>query len=321
MGEWEKADAAKGAPAATPSTEDKAPAAAPAPGSDATEAVEGKPETAPEAAPAPDLSWLPENLREKASQLDPELAEWAKGNVLRQSDYTKKTQALAVKSKDADAVKAKADLWAKLETNPQLADYAYRVLRGEAQVPGSEPAQGDDDVDLTAADNATIKKYVREQARIVAKEIAAAEISERVELPVQERSAIFQSLLSFATENKVSEDSMLAAITKAEAHAEEIGVKVTPANVVALVKPFVESGKPAPVATSKPAAPPVPGGLAKVASPSSRSTATVPPPMPRHRVEKREPRTGAERTAEAVALMREQGFDVTEQDLEALFRK
>lgn len=325
MTEWAKADAPKGAPAAPPPAEDKAPVEAPAQGSSVSEAEQAKPEETPaaEAAPAPDLSWLPDEFREKVSTLDPEVAEWMKGNVLRQSDYTKKTQKVAALTKEAEAVKAKADLWEQLSSNPALSDFAYRVLKGEAQIPGAAGAEpADDGVDLTAADNATIKRYIATQVEKRAAEIAAAQIRERVEKPLNQRTAVLQALTSYATENKVDEGVMLDAITRAEAHAARLGVTWTPENAAALVEPFVVAAKaPATPAPSKPAAPPASGGLSKVASPSSRPAAVVPPPMPKHLREKRQPSSNEERVADVLYQLREKhGIELTPNDLDRLVR-
>lgn len=324
MTEWAKADA-KSAPATTPPVEDKGPVEATAQGSDAPEVEEAKPvEPAAEPAPALDLSWIPDSIREKASTLDPEVAEWMKGNVLRQSDYTKKTQKVAEQAKAAEAVKAKADLWAQLESNPALSDFAYRVLKGEAQIPGAAGAEpADDGIDLTSADNSTIKKYIAREVEKRAAEIAAQQIRERVEKPLSERAAILQSLTSFAAENKVAEDVMLQGIAQAEAYAERLGIKWTPENAATLVEPFVAASKAAPAtAPSKSAAPPASGGLSKVASPSSRPAAVVPPPMvPKHRRDGRAPESNDERVADVLYQLREKhGIEMSPNDLDRLVR-
>lgn len=320
MGDWEKADAAKpGAPAGSKPSEDKSEAEAPAPGSDAAEAEAANPPGEAKPDSAPDLSWAPENIREKLSTLDPDVAEWVKGNVLRQSDYTKKTQKAAELAKQAEAVKARAELWDALQANPDLSAFALSVLRGEAELPGARGKDPEDDVDLTSADNATIKRYIDGRVESRAKEIAEAKIRERVVAPNQERQAAIQALASYAEEHGVDLTAMDDAVRAAEAHWATVpGVKWTAENVVGYVAPFVPKGTPA--ATKQPAPTPSPGGLSKVASPASRPVAKAPPPVPAHRREKREPRTPEERVAEAAALLRDKGFDLTPDDINELFK-
>ncbi len=321
MGEWQVADAAKGAPAKA-APEVKAPAVETTSGSDATEAVEAKPDGEAEAAPAPDLSWAPENLREKFSTLDPEMSEWVKGNVLRQSDYTKKTQKAAAETKAAEAVKGKAELWDALQGNPQLADYAYRVIRGEVQLPGAVSEPAEDDVDLTSADNATIKGYIAKLARAEAQKIAKETVDSTVVRPNQERQSVIQSLLAFRDEHGLDEATMQKLIPLVEAQAEALEVKWTAAKTATLAAPYLAAMKAVPAPASKPAAPSANGGLSKVASPASRPAISGPASMPKHRRENRAPLTNDERLAEAAALMREtRGLELTPEQISELFRQ
>ncbi len=318
---WTKVDAPKGAPADPTPIEGKSPATEPTPGSEAPPVTTATPEKDAATEKTPDLSWLPETHREKFSTLDPESLEWMKGNVLRQSDYTKKTQKAAALVKDAESVKEKAALWDQLAKNPELADFTYRALRGEATLPGKASSE-DDGVDLTSASNEDIKAYIKREAAAQAKEIAKATIQQEITAPVTRQNATIQALIDFAGEKDIPEEAMGLAIRAAEAHAARLGVEWSAENAVALVEPFLPAANAAPkVEPSKQPATPAGGGLAKVASPASRPAASSPAPMPRHRRENRGPMTDAERVQEALyAVKVRHGIDMTPQELDALFR-
>lgn len=234
----------------------------------------GKAEEAPAPATPPDLSWLPEDLRSKGETIDPAVANWMKEHALRQSDYTRKTQALAEERKALEQVKERAALWERLMSHPEAADAAYRAMKGE-----QAPAKSDEDeVDLFSLDSAGLKKWIEAKASAAveaARKAAKDEVEAVVVRPQKERSAVIQALIDYAQAESIDDDTMRAAIAAAEAHASEVGVVPTPKNAVALVKPFLADARRS--VANKANAAKRSGGLAEVAAPVGRGAGVIPP--------------------------------------------
>lgn len=275
----------------------------------------------------PDLSWLPESLHSKAEQIPSELLEEMRRSYLRQSDYTRKTQEAAKLVKSAEAVQSKADLWARLESNPEAARAAQEVLEGRK--PKAPAADRDEDVDILTLTGPELKAWIRSEADRVAaqraeeaaKQAAEATFHERLEKPKEALAAITSVLDVWAEENGLTRETAEEAIREGAARSKALGVTWTPENATELANIGLSfaRAKPGKQSTARDEA----GKFAKVASPVGRGSAAVSPRVDPVSVrEKRPPQNDKERAELAAHVARESlGLNVTAEEIGALFNK
>lgn len=285
---------------------------------------------APVAAPAPteplDLSHIPEQYRTHFKSLPADAVKWAKDSLLRQSDYTRKTQALAEERKAFDALKGalleKAAYWDKTQEDPRKAREILRILEGEARTqptPGAPNATGVFDYPNATPD--AVEKHVVETAEQVAARIVKKHLDDQLFKPLTERRARVQAVNEYAEENGYTTEELTAAIQKADAYSKSTGGSgwegVTGATAVEWVSPFLV--KKAPTTPAAPSGPPVtsPG----VAAPSNGSGVVSPEYLPNHLREARMPKNDEERLAHAAwALGRKLGISITPDSIRAMPR-
>lgn len=261
---------------AEPATEvDKAtPAdAAPVSGEKAARKDKSAKKPTPEPAPTLDLSWLPEQFHSPQSRQSPEFFEWAKGNVLRQKDYTQKTQDISKREEEVKAVKDAAEKWRRLEKeNPQAATVAWRLMQGEsfediaASLGTAKTAEA---FSYLGADDPDIDKRVESLAMSVF-ERAEAEKARRVSESEKQQGAVQEILVSYIKDNAVDPQLGFEAIQSASAALAEDGLAWTTSNAERVLKrhlKLVTAGKPATAPTTTTStAPNGTSGLSKVAS-------------------------------------------------------
>jgi len=119
----------------------------------------------------PDLSFLDDDLREKLTEeLPPELQEIlatkAKDYLLRQADYTRKTQALAEERKEAQRHKEAAEQWERLQADPQAIDLVLSYWKNGGQEAPQEPPEAEDPADILL-DPAKFKAWQEDLAKRV----------------------------------------------------------------------------------------------------------------------------------------------------------
>lgn len=278
--EWPKETAAlNGRNANLPAkVTDKAVPVVDAPVSTASEAVKDTPaeKPAPEPAPTVDLTWLPEKLRPKAGSLDPELVEYLKPNVLRQSDYTKKTQKIAEREKEIDGLTKRAGLWDKLEAHPEVAEVARRMIAGET-LSDIALAVGEqtDGFHYHGAEDPQIDKRVESVAERKAREVIDAEKA-AIRAARDRQAALGSAVREYATENSLDRETIDAAGALVDAQvAEWSGFEITPENVVSLLKPHVAAVLAKRGSGNKDVAKAEASGLSKVASPIGQGASGV----------------------------------------------
>lgn len=281
-------------------------------------------EPTPPSVQTPDLSWLPENLRTKAEQVPSDFLEEMRKGYLRLSDYTRKTQVAAEERKAIEPIRAKADLWSRLESNPLAAKAAQDVLEGK-----TAPAERDEDVDILALSGPELKAWIRSEAERAAasraeeaaKKAAETMFHERLERPKETLSEIASVLDVWAADNGLTREAAEAAIREAATHSRELGVTWTPANAVKLASMGLSMTK-ASESKQIPARDDT-GKFAKVASPVGRGSAAAPvkadPMVVR---EARAPKNDRERKELAAHVARERlGLNVTADELDDLFQR
>lgn len=284
---------------------DKEAAAPDAPGAVETKAGEGK--AGGDAAPdtpvqAQDLSWAPEKIHSLLKSADPEVVEEIKRSTLRWKDYTQKTQAVAAERKAVEAEKEAAANWRRLSQNPDAAKAAMRVMDGETP----EDPTPDEAIDFLTADPKAQRAYLEKVAERKAKEILASrdtEMSKAQAAQATRAEAIRTNVREWALERGLTQDEVNAAAAKADAFASKFGIKVDETNVTELLSQFA-SEKPA--TASKPVNGNGPRGLASVAAPSGKGSASVTPPeVPAYIREKRAPSTRKDGVDLAKSVLRD----------------
>jgi len=272
-----------------------------------------------EATKAVDVEWLPENLRSKASTLDPELAAYLKPGHMRRGEHSRAMKAMEEERKQIEAIKAKAGLWERLEANPEVAAAAYKMLNGEA-APTATP-DSEDEVPDPVIDPKGYAKWIRAQVTSDIEARAAKVVEDRVVAPRTEEAAVKSAALSWAEDNHVTDNALLGEVAKkADSMAKRLGVKVTPESVSELLSLAYDA-----MGTKAPSNGRVngteSGGLLKVVSPSNRGSTTVAPVgVPQHIRENRAPQTNEERMAHAAHLARERlGMKVSTEDIATMF--
>jgi len=307
---------AKGAPAKGASEAEKVVPVAEETAVKASDAEGGKtPEVAPKAV---DVEWLPENLRSKASTLDPELIAYLKPGHMRRGEHSRAMKAMEEERKSIEAIKAKAGLWERLEANPEVAAKTYAMLNGEA--PSAAAPESEEEVPDPLVDPKGYAKWMRESIVRELKTTTEKVIDERVFAPKNEEEAVRAAALSWAEDNHIDAATLKSVATRADAMAKRLGVRISAESVGELLATAYEaSGKVAP--TNGAANGAENGGLLKVVSPSSRgSTAVSPVGVPQHVREGRTPSTNEERVAHAAYLARERlGMKVSTEDISAMF--
>lgn len=271
-----------------------------------------------EATKAVDVEWLPENLRSKASTLDPELVAYLKPGHMRRGQFSRDMKALEEERKSIEAIKAKAGLWERLEANPEVAQAAYRMLNGEP-APTASP-EADEEVPDPLVDPKGYAKWMRESIVREIKATTEKVVDERVFAPKNEEEAIRVAATSWAEDNHIDPSLLGAIAAKADVVARRLRKDVTSESVADLLTTAYESmGTVAPTngrtnGTGN-------GGLLKVASPTSRGSSTVAPTgIPASVREGRLPRTDEERIEFAAYLGRERlGMKTSSEDIRTLF--
>lgn len=270
-----------------------------------------------EATKAVDVEWLPENLRSKASTLDPELIAYLKPGHMRRGEHSRAMKAMDEERKAIEAIKVKAGLWERLEANPEVAAEAYERLNGK---PSTAQPEADEEVPDPLVDPKGYAKWMRESIVRELKTTTEKVIDERVFAPKNEEEAVRASCHTWAEDNHIDPAVLGAVATKADALAKRLGVRVTSESVGDLLTTAYESmGKVAP--TNGRANGTGNGGLLKVASPTSRgSSAVAPTGVPASVRENRLPRTDEERIEFAAYLGRERlGMKTSSEDIRTLF--
>lgn len=314
-----KADNPDAAKAAVSATEQ-------APAGDATS--EEKPDTAaPEAEATEDLSHIPEQYRESFKALPPEAKKWAKEAMLRQSDYTKKTQATAEQRKavEAEAERQKdlltfaANVLGDKEAVARLKALAAERDKGPEAVAPATPFSWADAV--LEGNNDLIDKEISRRAETIAAK-KAAEVEARLQSEVKSKTGPNPLALALIEAHGEDHDNVaLDAAFKAMQGTFEGAVEVTPENVAALIKPFL------PKAGEKVAskAGPTNGaskGASNGVSPLTRgSGALAPLPPPPTAGENGKPKTRRQLIEETLYdLGRSTGNPITLQDIGARMR-
>jgi len=274
-----------------------------------------------EAPKAVDVEWLPENLRSKAANLDPELAAYLKPGHMRRGEHSRAMKALEEERKQIESIKAKAGLWERLEATPEVAAKTYKMLNGESD---AAPEESDEEIPDPLVDPKGYAKWLR--ASIV-KDIAptaAKVVEDRIVAPRNEEEAVRAACLSWAEDNHVTDNALLGEVAKkADAVAKRLGLRLTPESTPEILSLAYESmgAKASNGKVNGSANGTENGGLLKVVSPSSRgSTAVAPVGVPQHIRENRAPSTNEERVAHAAYLARERlGLKVSTEDISAMF--
>lgn len=313
-----------GEPPAAPEADKPEPdTATPSAGNVTADADKGEDPTPP-SVQTPDLSWLPENVRSQATQIPSELLAELRNGFMRHADYTRKNQVRAEEMRAIEPLRAKADLWTRLESNPEAARAAQDVLEGK-----NKPAERDEDVDILTLSGPELKAWIRSEAdraamgraEEAAKRAAEATFHERLEKPKEVLSEIASVLDGWASENGLTKDSAEAAIREAAAHSRELGLTWTPENAAKLASLGLAMTKTQEV--KQVAARDDAGKFAKVASPVGRGSVTAPvrtePIVVR---EGRAPKNDRERREFAAHIARERfGLNVTADELDNLFQR
>jgi len=309
-------DTKAAAPKAAP--EPKVPVEAPTETADKASPPDGA-EKPVETTKAVDVEWLPENLRPKATNLDPELVAYLKPGHMRRGQFTREMKAMEEERKQIEAVKAKAGLWERLEANPEVAAAAYKMLNGEA-APTATP-EADEDVPDPLVDPKGYANWIRAQ---VTKDLVSKTekvVEDRVFAPRNEEAAIKAVCHAWAEDNHVADQATLNAVAaEADVLAKELGLQFTPESTPKILTRAMRSlGSKAPTNGASNGA--GNGGLLKVASPSSRgSSAVAPTGVPASVREGRLPRTDEERIEFAAYLGRERlGMKTSSEDIRSLF--
>lgn len=204
-------------------------------------AESAKPEGQPAEAPKPDLSWLPEELAAHAAALPAEVVEKLKPHVLRQADYTRKTQEVAKQRKDAEAALSDAEAYRFLVQDPRRAEVVLALLNGK--VPTAEAAEAPKPFSWGTASDEEIEREIERRVESKADARARQVLAERVEGPISHAKAIRDAVATHYEDVKeqVPEPAYRAAWEECRAYYGDGELtKLRPDAVVRVFQPFVE---------------------------------------------------------------------------------
>lgn len=291
---WNEKSPPKGGEPSPAKPDDKTPAEAKVANSESKEQTADK--GTPPATTAPSDLWLPENLRSKATTLDPELRSHLekqdKSYKELRAEFTRKTQLKA-------EIERKAAWWDGLETNKELAEEVRARLSGApAAKPKIDPI---DDWKFEEHDSAENLRYINSaiakgvQGGIAEYESKKRRDAEEGQTQHQQRMAgIDAALRSFAEERGLSLEETKAVLQIADERRAKIkGLEWTPENAAELADMGLAIHK---ASANNSAARNEGSGLAKVASPSSLGNGAKAPSVPAwSRAGSKWPRTKEER--------------------------
>lgn len=237
----------------------------------------------PPPADAPDLTWLPEDVRSKVHFDDDETHARVKSGFMAHAAATAKFDDAAKLRKEAEAIERDAKNYRALIAHPKAGEIARAALEGrEIPDPAAQP-EADPNEPVTRA----------EAERIAATKAAAmkTDLVEEMQRPEKIRAAVNGAISAYAAENKVPEKVMTEAVQAANASLLKRGRvwETDPEQVATLLDGFVEAArvkyaaKPAAPATGQ-VVPPPNGhiGTEEVASPTGKggphTTNVVPVP-------------------------------------------
>lgn len=217
--------------------------------------AEGKTETGAAATPTTpvatppanagqDVSFVPEKIRHSVEKLDPEVIAWMRDNALRQSDYTKKTMALAEERKQIEARKMAADYGELILKDRNLRRMVEDAAEAEAPKPEPFDPLSATPEQFTAKLEATRKEAAAEALKVI----------EEREKAQQQHVTTLRTMANMLHEEFVkSGEYDDAAINQAYDALESNGVKFSPENVVSTLRLVLPKKQPAAKAS-----PPVP---------------------------------------------------------------
>lgn len=264
------AQADKGAVPPTPTGSDKA--TVESGGSVSGESVAGgdKGATPPPPADAPDLSWLPDEVRSKVHFDDDETHAKVKSGFMAHSAATAKFTEAARLREEAKAIERDAANYRVLSAHPRAKDIVKAVVEG-GDVPEPQPTREPVDTSDPAAVLAELDRTKAEAKAEVDK------LREELTGPARHRQAVIDTLRAFEVDNSVPEKVMTEAVAAADAYLLSKGRKWNPETAADLVAGYVEVARakyatkppPVPAPTGQPAVPPNGHtGTAEVASPT-----------------------------------------------------
>jgi len=278
----------------------------------------------PEPEATEDLSHIPEQYREAFKALPPEAQRWAKDGTLRQSDYTKKTQATATERKALEAEREKQKDLLTFATNVLGDPRAVEALKALAA--GSDPVEAEkpfgwSDALLEGKDDLIDREITRRAETIAAKK--AAEVEARINAEVKSKAGPNPLAVSLIEAHGEDYDNVvLDKAFKAMAADFSGAVEVTPENVAALIKPYLPKiGSKSEASKAGPSNGATKGATNGV-SPLTRGGGVVAPLPPPHSYgESGKPKTRQQLIDETLyEIGRANGHPVTLQDIGARMR-
>ncbi len=300
------------------------------------EEVEPAAKPDPNAAPAEDLSHVPEQFRSVFASMPAEARQWVKDNAWGKPEFTRKTQELAEQRKAFEAEREKhreaAEFGSKFLGDEEALDHfvEWSKQRKSNAAPKEKsparwaPSKAWDEMtsdEITTTMNSLIEE-AEKRAEARAESRAKAEVEAKVTGPQKRDAGILRALGGLIGDSASATD-VKSAFLLARDHYARIGVLApeqwNEQNTPGLVEPFLALAK-ATAAPSKPeAANGSVGGAEAQRSPLARGAAAVEPvPMPSHMKEKRAPKTRQELIAETLyEVSKHEGRKVGLNDLDA----
>lgn len=268
---------------------------------DTTAGTGETPPAVPPTADTPDLSHIPEQYRDAFKNLPPEAVKWSEGALLRQSDYTRKTQGLSEDRKKFEASKTATEEaaanWMRLSKSPNAMKAAWDAMEQSGAPAGGPPT---DQVvggvfDYPNATPDQVEAHIQMTAEQIAQRIVERHLDQRLFKPLSEKQARIAAASEYGSEAGYTDDELGNAIRTADSWSKSIGGPgwdgVASDKAVDFFKPFLAKKTPTVASMT------VPG--VRVAAPSNGAGVMPPEALPKHLREGRLPKDDAERLAHA----------------------
>lgn len=290
---------------------------------------------APATASVTDLSFLPEHVRSEFTDVSPAAKEILRNGMMMRSDYTKKTQELANKTKvleeQVEQFRNDAVLWRRLQNDKDAFKHLADYLSQRNSAPAQSAAEETEEEDLDYLDPAKMKAW-RNKVKEEAKREALKALDEQYFAPMRKQNELGNLLKGkFIDEMGLDPQVVETAATMAGQHANKWKIDVNAENVIDLVSDFIEqaksrTNKSAPEVRTTPFQAPE-----QTRAPEPRRMATPTPSMsggvapPTAPAFKRENRVPAKRDDYHAAVLdqlgKEWGQEVTESDLKSILNQ
>lgn len=191
----------------------------------------------------PDVSWADDGLRADLESLPAQVVEKLRPYILRQGDYTRKTQELAEQRKAIGKAEEDANLWRQLVSDPTRASAVVDILNGRTPAAGRKAPVFDWATATSEEIDAEVTRRAEQISDSRARKAAEEVIRERVEKPLSKADAIRGAVREHRAHMPDLTDEQYRSAWQAtiERYGEANLVTLEPDVVIRLFEPVAES--------------------------------------------------------------------------------